>query len=257
MSMEFYYKSINDEFMALKNRLKYLIGHTHYVTTGSYQETLLIDFLSKHLPENIGVSRGFVIFEQRDELDYGNRRNTLEYNSNEIDILLYDKTRPTLYKSNDLVIVDVHSVKGMIEVKGNLTTSILCETIDKFKSNIKKINLLKDAEPIFSGIFAYKSSNFSNTSILEKLHHNTFEDINSIINHVCLGNSKFIKFWANNPNFLEEENYNTWHYYKFNKNLAMGYFIYNLVTYFNETNDSIWFPTDTKENYQSNRKSLC
>jgi len=256
MSMKFYYKSINDEFIALQDRLKYLIGHTHYATTGSYQETLLIDLLSKHLPDNIGVSRGFVVFEQRDELDYGNRRNILEYNSNEIDILLYDKTRPTLYKSNDLVIIDVHSVKGMIEVKGNLTTTHLTEVIRKFKSNILKINSLKNDKPIFSGVFAYKTSNFSNTTILDKLHLNTEDNINSVINHICLGQKKFIKFWECNPNDLDEESYNSWHFYKFNEDLAMGYFIYNLVTYFNETNDSIWFPTDTKENYQGNKKRL-
>ena len=255
MSMKHYFKSINDEFMALQNRLKYLIGHTHHLTIGNYQESLLIDFLSKYLPDNIGVSRGFVLFNQRDELDYGNRRNNLDYNSNEIDILLYDKTRPTLYKSNDLVIVDVNSVKGMIEVKGNLTTNILDETISKFKTNIEKINLLNDNKCIFSGVFAYKTSNFSEQSILKKLNNDSL-NINRVINHVCLGNLKFIKFWDNNPNDLDDEDYNTWHYYKFKESLAMGYFIYNLITYFNETNDSIWFPSDTKENYQTHSRLL-
>ena len=128
MSMKLYYESINNEFMALKDRVTYLIGYTHHSTTGGYQEALLKDFISRYLPENIGISRGFVAFNQRQE-NYRERSNELEFNSNEVDILLYDKTRPTLYKSDDLVIVDVHSVKGIIEVKGNLTTAILSDTI--------------------------------------------------------------------------------------------------------------------------------
>lgn len=255
MSMKLYYESINNEFMALKERITYLIGYTHHSTTGGYKEALLKDFIARYLPENIGISRGFVVFNQRQDNNYETIRNELEYNSNELDILLYDKTRPTLYKSNDLVIVDVNSVKGMIEVKGNLTTNILDETISKFKTNIEKINLLNDNKCIFSGVFAYKTSNFSEQSILKKLNNDSL-NINRVINHVCLGNLKFIKFWDNNPNNLDDEDYNTWHYYKFKESLAMGYFIYNLITYFNETNDSIWFPSDTKENYQTHSRLL-
>ena len=255
MSMKLYYESINNEFMALKERITYLIGYTHHSTTGGYKEALLKDFIARYLPENIGISRGFVVFNQRQDNNYETIRNNLEYNSNELDILLYDKTRPTLYKSNDLVIVDVNSVKGMIEVKGNLTTNILDETISKFKTNIEKINLLNDNKCIFSGVFAYKTSNFSEQSILKKLNNDSL-NINRVINHVCLGNLKFIKFWDNNPNNLDDEDYNTWHYYKFKESLAMGYFIYNLITYFNETNDSIWFPSDTKENYQTHSRLL-
>jgi hypothetical protein len=29
----------------------------------------------------------------------------------------------------------------------------------------------------------------------------------------------------------------------------MGYFIYNLITYFTDENDRLWFPEETKEIY--------
>lgn len=246
MSMKKYYESINNEFMALKGRITYLIGYTHHSTTGGYQEALLKDFIERYLPENIGISRGFVVFNQRNE--YLERRNVLEYNSNELDILLYDKTRPTLYKSKDLVIVDVHSVKGIIEVKGNLSTAILSETINKLKNNIEKINVHKK-EKIYSGIFAYKTSNFSRNRILDSLSHRTNHNLDNVINHICLGNRNFIKFWDYNPSNIDEKNYNKWHLYKFDNNLAMGYFIYNLITYFTDENDKLWFPNGTKEPY--------
>jgi len=34
MSMKLYYESINNEFMALKERITYLIGYMHHSTTG-------------------------------------------------------------------------------------------------------------------------------------------------------------------------------------------------------------------------------
>ena len=248
MSMKKYYESINNEFMALKDRITQLIGYTHHSTTGGYKEALLKDFISRYLPENIGISRGFVVFNQRQDNNYETIRNELEYNSNELDILLYDKTRPTLYKSDDLVIVDVHSVKGIIEVKGNLTSNMLEDTINKFKRNISKINEHKD-EKIYSGIFSYAISSFSNKSILDKLKNQTASNLNNVINHICLGNRKFIKFWDYNPSNISEESYNKWHLYKFDNDLAMGYFIYNLITYFTDENDRLWFPEETKEIY--------
>lgn len=253
MSMKKYYESINNEFMALKDRITYLIGYTHHSTTGGYQEALLKDFIERYLPENIGISRGFVVFNQRN--NFLERRNELEYNSNELDILLYDKTRPTLYKSKDLVIVDVHSVKGIIEVKGYLTGRMLEDTINKFKRNISKINEHKD-EKIYSGIFSYNISGFSNKSILDKLQNQTTSNLNNVINHICLGNRKFIKFWDCNPTYIQDTNHNSWHLYKFQDNLAMGYFIYNLITYFTDENDRLWFPEETKEVYLEETREI-
>ncbi|MBN2816037.1 MAG: hypothetical protein JXQ67_05090 [Campylobacterales bacterium] len=234
--------------MALKERITYLIGYTHHSTTGGYQESLLKDFIARYLPENIGVSRGFVVFNQRQDNVYETRRNNLEYNSNELDILLYDKTRPTLYKSDDLVVVDVHSVKGIIEVKATLRANKVIDIVDKFKRNISKINEHKN-EKIYSGIFAYEVAFSNEKNLLDKIQYDTNRSLNNVINHICLGDNKFIKFWDYNPNCTFEEDYYKWHLYKFDDNLAMGYFIYNLITYFTDENDSLWFPAGTKEPY--------
>lgn len=247
MSMKDYYKSINDEFEALQDRITYLIGHTHHASTGGYQESLLRSFISQYLPDNIGVARGFVVFDQRFEPDRGNNRNELIYNSNEIDILLYDKNRPVLYKdSSELVIVDPDSVKGIIEVKRNLSNNILDNTIHKLSENIWKINSLKrDNEKIYSGIFAYKVTSCSINNILNKLKLYSQGDSNAVINHLCLGNKKFIKFWEESPYY--EDDYNKWRSYNFDNNLAKGYFIYNLLTYFNDVDGALWFPSESKE----------
>lgn len=254
--MKDYYKSINDEFEALEDRITYLIGHTHHASTGGYQESLLRSFLSQYLPDNIGVARGFVVFNQRYEHDFGNRRNELLHNSNEIDILLYDKSRPVLYRdSSELVIVDPDSVKGIIEVKRNLTSGILDNTIKKFSENINRINSLKrNGEKIYSGIFAYKIGSFSTNNIFRKLENYSYNDLNFVINHLCLGDKRFIKFWEQSP--YTEEDYNMWHSYNFNDSLAKGYFIYNLLTYFNNVDGNLWFPLESKELHLNETKQL-
>ena len=255
MSMKLYNESINNEFMALKERITYLIGYTHHSTTGGYKEALLKDFIARYLPENIGISRGFVVFNQRQDNNYETIRNNLEYNSNELDILLYDKTRPTLYKSDNLVIVDVHSVKGIIEVKANLRSDKVDDIIDKFKKNISKINLQKDKK-IYSGIFAYEVSLPNEENLLDQIQNNTKKDLNNVINHICLGSNKFVKFWEYNPAYVQDNNYYKWHLYKFVDNLAMGYFIYNLITFFINKNDRLWFPSGTKEPYLSDSRRI-
>lgn len=72
--MKKYYERINNEFMALKDRIIYLIGYTHHSTTGDYQEALLKDFIERYLLKNIGILRGFVVFnehlERKIERDY-------------------------------------------------------------------------------------------------------------------------------------------------------------------------------------------
>lgn len=257
--MHEYYKSINAEFEALQNRITYLIGNTHHATTGGYQESLLRSFLSKYLPDHIGVARGFVVFEQRHTLPHGNRWNDLNYNSNEIDILLYDKNRPVLYKdSSELVIVDVTSVKGVIEVKKNLTYHILDDTVKKLSANVKKINDLRNSDDkIFAGIFSYTASRYVIDNIFDKLNLYSNTNPNSVINHICLGNKHFIKFWKTDPAINNNLPYNLWHKYLFQDNLAMGYFIYNLITHFNnDLSTNIWFPHHSKELHIVETKSL-
>ena len=52
------------------------------------------------------VAHGFVVSEHE--------------TSTEIDILIIDRDRPTLFKDGDLVIVSADAVRAMLEVKTNL-----------------------------------------------------------------------------------------------------------------------------------------
>ena len=114
---------------------------------------------------------------------------------------------------------------------------ILDSIIDKFKKNISKINLQKDKK-IYSGIFAYEVSLPNEENLLDQIQNNTKKDLNNVINHICLGSNKFVKFWEYNPAYVQDNNYYKWHLYKFDDNLAMGYFIYNLITFFINKNEA-------------------
>ena len=129
------------------------------------------------------------------------------------------------------------------------------DIIDKFKKNISKINLQKDKK-IYSGIFAYEVSLPNEENLLDQIQNNTKKDLNNVINHICLGSNKFVKFWEYNPAYVQDNNYYKWHLYKFDDNLAMGYFIYNLITFFINKNDRLWFPSGTKEPYLSDSRRI-
>lgn len=248
MSMHEYYKSINAEFEALQNRITYLIGHTHHATTGGYHESLLRSFLSKYLPENIGVGRGFIVFNQRQSPTRGNRTNDLTYNSNEMDIILYDKNRPVLYKdSSELVIVEPRSVKGIIEVKKKLSRARLSSVVEKLSHNTQKINEARNQNSnIFAGLFAYQTEVTPN-EVLRTLKQYAQENREKVVNHICLGNSDFIKFWSSDPRIENHITYDCWHAYHFQEHLSIGYFIYNVLTYFTDVDTHIWFPNMSKE----------
>src|SRR5688572_11633847 len=98
-----YFESLTSEMGALKNRVRQMIGDAHWQTDGEWKETVLRNVLRRHVPNNVGVGRGFVISPIRP--------------SAQIDILLYDTGKPVLYRDGDLVVVTADAVLGLIEVK--------------------------------------------------------------------------------------------------------------------------------------------
>jgi hypothetical protein len=108
MNVENYFESISLELKALKDRVRNLIGTNHHnLTDGEWKETILRAILKRHLPSNVEVGSGFVV-----------KPNS---SSKQIDILIYDTSKPVLYRDGDLVIITPDSVKGIIEVKTKIS----------------------------------------------------------------------------------------------------------------------------------------
>lgn len=76
MDLFAHYRAIGCEFLALKNRVRNLIGGAHFLTDGEWEESVLRAFISRHVPAHVHVGRGFVV--------------TGDSCSTQIDVLLYD-----------------------------------------------------------------------------------------------------------------------------------------------------------------------
>lgn len=237
MNVESYFKSLSLEFTALKDRVRNFIDDAHWPTDGGWKETVLRTILSRSLPQDIQIGQGFIV--------------TPEWKSTQIDILLYSSSAPLLFRDGNLVIVQPSAVRGVIEVKTKLTLQGLRDAVEKIKLIGEKLPPENEA---FLAIFSYDSS------IREEQKQdclNIFQQetgsIRQIVNFVCLGESRFIRYWDKEPGFPLRGAYEKWHSYHLQK-MAYGYFIHNVLLSLSpkyiDNNQALWFPETSKEFYK-------
>ncbi|MBU6958956.1 hypothetical protein KRR23_14550 [Pseudomonas sp. CVAP len=143
--------SMAGELDALSQRIRLIISHPG--TVGTYREGLLQKVLQKHLPERYHVATGFI---------YGCPR--------QIDILIYDRIEyAPLFREGDLVVIPASAARAVIEVKTNLTTTQLKNSL----SLLSDVGALDDGfPPMFKGIFAFESDVSKSTLCDQiKLHY--------------------------------------------------------------------------------------
>jgi hypothetical protein len=241
MNVKEYFESLSAELIALRDRVKNLIDGGHPPTDGEWKECVLRSMIARNLPDSIKIGRGFII--------------TPDGPSTQIDVLLYSSDSPVLFRDGDLVFVQPHAVRGVIEVKTGLSLSTLKKAIKK----IQKIGeLLPEGGSASLSIFSYKhtaNQNGFQEKILEFLKENTTSK-NQIVNLICLGDSHFFRYWKYEPNpqtadYLWEK----WHSYLVDK-MAYGYFIHNVLLhlspkYINNDSKDLWFPSEGKEPYKN------
>ena len=148
-------------------------------------------------PKFFKIGRGFVI--NREEV------------SKQIDILIYDSSKPILYQDGDLVFVTPDAAKVIIEVKSNLNYHSFEETIGNICYNAEVVRSYGSNTRYF-GLFSYDNEMRDINRILSILQEKVNGNQRRIIKHLSLGNSKFIRYWHNNPsdpNTLHQK----WHAY--------------------------------------------
>lgn len=253
MDVQSHFRSLADELWALKDRVRNFIDDAHWLTDGEWKESVLRNVLGRHLPESIKVGRGFVI--------------TPNSCSSQIDILVYDSSKPTLYKDGDLVFVTADAVKAVVEVKTRVQSSNLTAAIRTLAENaefVKSHRRDNDIDNIFVGLFAYDidENSLPISGILRRLKNAANGQPNRVINHVTLGGDLFIRFWRNRPDHggLHGDNsYNRWHSYHL-ENLSPGYFVSNAVEYTSDVsvrlNRFVWYPPQGKERNRNNTLEL-
>lgn len=239
-----YLKSITDELMAQKNRVRHFIGLEHLPSDGAWKEAVLRAMISRTLPARFAVASGFVITEQ--------------VVSSQIDVLIYDTSVPVLYKGGDLVFVQPSACAAIIEVKSSLDATTFRDAAKKLADICSLIHQHERDSLLFSGIFAYEENGGRDRTLLQHIASAANGERGRVVNHASIGPNTFIKYWTRNPD-NEQDNYDCWHHYTL-PDMAPGYFLHNLMSFLAGEElvrgNNIWFPAESKEARRNGAQSL-
>jgi len=214
MNPEEFQKSITKELDTIKDRVRNLIGSSHWGEEGRYKEAILKNVIRRFLPTNLSIGTGFVIRKNNDEPQV----------SKQIDIIIYDNTIPVLFSEGDFVITTYKNVRGIVEVKTKIRIGELQEIIQKAKENGELIG-----KNIFNGIFSYEFDDNIDSHTVDR----ALRGAKGYVNHISLGPNVFIRFWKREDrNRLHPpvENCNNDFYNIYSLDgLSFSYFISNLL----------------------------
>lgn len=248
-----FHSTIADELTVKKNRVRNLIGGSHWLTDGEYKESILREIIRGRLSDTVVACKGFACLEN------SSNNNAASQSSGQLDIVLRDSLMGTLMKTEDTVFVLPQAVKGIIEVKTKLNNSRkasnkqgLLHAIQKLSNDIKFIRE-NGGRDCLAGLFIYDE----NTSeefphrLLKTLQMVCKGDNNRVINYVSYGARWFVRFWTTSerekgvPYSADTQ---AWHLYKLDK-LAQAYFINNFAVSLSpipiwEQSQSSFFPLD-------------
>lgn len=199
-----YQKSISNELISTKDRVRNFIDAAHWAEDGRYKEIILKDILANKLPAFASIGTGFVMSARL---------------SSQIDIIIYRSDIPVLFQKGDFVIVSKEAVLGIIEVKTKLDDSIIDDTFKKAHANGQIIG-----KHIFNGVFSYDAGYSMN--VLHTPIDRVCKEYPGYVNNVSFGKDYFMKYWQDgSPRGEHGEKYRI---YKI-ENLSFGYFISNLI----------------------------
>lgn len=236
-------ESITRELITTKDRVRNLIGSSHWGEDGRYKEAVLKQVISRFLPSNLSIGTGFIVAK-----DSASHSGVI---SPQIDIIIYDNSYPVIFREGDLVIVTETPVKAIIEVKTKLDNSGIREAVEKFHF-LNEMPILQskiDSYSFISGLFCYEYTkpNRSRQGIGAIGQGHTIQDYfkqqnvsdclkdsAGRVNHLVCGKDFFIKYWPHgNVDAGPEDrasripNYQRYH----TGSLSFSYFISNLLHY--------------------------
>jgi hypothetical protein len=217
--------SITKELNIVKNRVRNLIGDSHWGEDGRYKEAVLQNVIRRFLPVNRSLGTGFIIKKSNNKFKI----------SNQIDIIIWDNTIPILFSEGDFVITTSKNVKGIIEVKTKIRSHELRNIIKKAKNNGKLVG-----KEIFSGIFSYEFNDDINSSTVSS----ALKEAEGYVNHLSLGEDIFIKFWDRGTQLVRPVDCSSSFYNIYRlRSLSFSYFLSNLLDNIchDKLDDRLWF----------------
>lgn len=239
MDVRRYFESLALEMASLKQRVRYLIDDAHWQTDGEWKESVVRHILRRHLPMTASVGRGFVV--------------TGHSVSHQVDVLIYDATKPVLFRDGDLVFITPDAVFGIVEVKSRLTRTAFKQALGKLSQDIEIVRRHPNIRAL-AAIFAFEDDGGNTAGYLQDLKDSCL-NYNQCVDLVAMGIDRFIRYWNLTPE-LPRRNNSRWHGYRMN-NLAPGYFIHNMIEAVSPDsvphNNEVWFPDLSKEAHLENR----
>lgn len=222
-------RSITEELEVVKNRVRDLVGNANWGEEGRYKESILTRAIESQLPQHISIGTGFIMKKTENPDDNQDNHFIL---SKQHDIILYDNRIPLIMKYGDFIIAIPNSVRGVIEVKSNLSPGKFRNAFRFLENSLK--NLFNEYNNKFIGLFSFDFRrdtdhlyNIESKNIIE-----TLENSKGIVNHISLGERYFIRFWEHNqgllldPPIITENNF--YNIYQINF-LSYSYFISNIL----------------------------
>lgn len=232
------------ELQAVRDRVRHMIDDRHWPTDGEWKESVLRTMIRRSAPSTVSVGRGFVV--------------TSQGATTQLDILVYDNSHPVLYRDGDLVFVSPAACRAIVEVKSRITASALRTSCKGLANAADFIRRGRGGSRTFVGLFSYEEQNVSPEAALNALDLAAEGSGYRIIDHIALGDSKFIKWWRLNP-LNSVRPHDSWHSYRLHQ-MAAGYFLHNLLMHLSpdveQEGDAAWFPNESKEVHQSGERRL-
>jgi len=237
MNIGNYFKNLTTELDSLKDRVRLYIDDAHWQSDGEWKESVLRTILRRHLPKNIGVGRGFIV--------------NVKKASTQIDILLYENSKPILFQDGDFIIITPDATKGVIEVKTKLQRK---QDLKKAINKISKISQFVNTNSAYGknqfwGLFSYEEPAFSIDAVLGTLQDCVNGQRERVLNCISLGKNYFVRYWPR----LDYQ-FPKWHSYHL-QNKAPAYFIHNVIDHlypqWTSDNTNVWYPEDSKEDYKT------
>ncbi len=228
-----YHQSISRELTTLKDRIRNLIGPRHWQTDGEHKETILRKILANHVADSLRIGRGFICYPNGGS-------------SKQLDILLTNRNKPTLFKDGELTLVTPDAVSAIIEVKTKQNITQLRATLGQLAEQAEQLRKYQENCPV--GLFVFETNkSLDDNKVLSLVHSVSNNKKTRVINWIALGPHSFFRFWPRGSDIGigEYVQYNLWHSYHL-KDLAHAYFISNAVWETSSDSDSkmqfAWFP---------------
>lgn len=211
--IEEFQKTLSRELITIKDRVRNLIGNAHWGEEGRYKESILKNVISRFLPDNLSIGTGFIITMEREQIK----------RSSQIDIIIYDNTYPLLFSEGDFIITSPEGVRALIEVKTSIASEDIIGIVKKATENAHLV-----PNSIFNGVFAFEKKGIKiKRSRLNVNLKQSFYESKGVVNHLCLGENIFIKYWKGRAKYDYQQD-NIYSFYNIEE-LAFSYFISNLI----------------------------